>query len=153
MEKEKDLDNQSPVYEAKHKRPLLVRILEEVFAFVCTIILWFFIIITLYNKLYVNANPEEHHVLIVMALVSVAAIVILAGWQFYNWFRFHNKKRRKEFPTQSLEEVGRLYGISEKNMERLQNIRNVAVVEFRNHRYYYCIDGEDPIEIGMLHKK
>jgi poly-beta-1,6-N-acetyl-D-glucosamine biosynthesis protein PgaD len=153
LEKEKDSDKQSPVFEAKHKRSLLVRVLEDIIAIACTIILWFFIVITLYNKLYVNANDNQTNFFIIMALVCVAVVVIMVIWQFYNWFLFHDKKRRKEFPQQSLAEVGELYGISKDNMERLQKIRNVAVVEFRNHRYYYCIDGETPIEIGMLRKK
>ena len=144
---------QSPVYDAKNKRALPIRLLEKFLSIICTAILWIFIIITLYNKLYVNANNSLLHVFSILALFFIAAVLILGLWQFYNWFRFHNQKRRKEFPQQSLDEVGKLYGISARNMERLQQIRNAAVIEFRNHRYYYCIAGEAPIEIGMLRKK
>ena len=49
--------------------------------------------------------------------------------------------------------MARLYGISEKDMERLQNVKNEAVVKFENNHYYYCIGSEAPIEIGMLCRK
>ena len=144
---------QSPIYEANHKRYLLIRIIESILSIACTIILWLFVIITLYNKLYVHKNANLQHTLILMAIAIIAAISLMILWQFYNWLRFHRKKRRKAFPQQPLAEVGRLYGISADNMERLQQVRNAAVVEFRNHRYYYCIAGEAPIEIGMLREK
>jgi poly-beta-1,6-N-acetyl-D-glucosamine biosynthesis protein PgaD len=146
-------EQQSPIYEAKNKRHLLIRIIENILSLAFTIVLWLFIIITLYNKLYVNTNASLLHTLTIMTLVVIASILLIILWQFYNWLRFHRKKRRKDFPQQPLTEVGRLYGISAENMERLQQIRNVAVVEFRNHRYYYCIAGESPIEIGMLRKQ
>ena len=146
-------EQQSPIYEAKNKRHLLIRIIENILSLAFTIVLWLFIIITLYNKLYVNTNAGLLHTLTIMTLVVIASILLIILWQFYNWLRFHRKKRRKDFPQQTLAEVGRLYGISAENMERLQQIRNVAVVEFRNHRYYYCIAGESPIEIGMLQKQ
>jgi len=146
-------EQQSPIYEAKNKRHLLIRIIENILSLAFTIVLWLFIIITLYNKLYVNTNASLLHTLTIMTLVVIASILLIILWQFYNWLRFHRKKRRKDFPQQTLAEVGRLYGISAENMERLQQIRNVAVVEFRNHRYYYCIAGESPIEIGMLRKQ
>lgn len=144
---------QPPIYEANHKRYLLIRIMESILSVVCTIILWFFIVITLHNKLFINPNSSLQHTLTILALVFIVSIILLLLWQFYNWLRFHRKKRRKDFPQQTLAEIGRLYGISADNMERLQQIRNVAVVEFRNHRYYYCIAGEAPIEIGMLRKQ
>ena len=146
-------EQQPPIYEATHKRHLLIRIIENILSITFTIVLWLFIIITLYNKLYVNTNAGLLHTLTIMALIVIASILLIILWQFYNWLRFHRKKRRKDFPQQTLAEVGRLYGISAENMERLQQIRNVAVVEFRNHRYYYCIAGESPIEIGMLRKQ
>jgi len=146
-------EQQSPIYEAKNKRHLLIRIIENILSITFTIVLWLFIIITLYNKLYVNTNAGLLHTLTIMALIVIASILLIILWQFYNWLRFHRQKRRKDFPQQTLAEVGRLYGISAENMERLQQIRNIAVVEFRNHRYYYCIAGESPIEIGMLRKQ
>lgn len=142
-----------PVFDARNRRSLLVRALEKLVAICATIILWMFLTMTLYNKLYVEANDSLLHVALIMVLALALTVLLLGLWQFYNWFRYHNKGRRKEFKPQSLEEVGLLYGISLGNMERLQEIRNVAVVEFKNHRYYYCIDGEEPIEIGMLRKQ
>lgn len=142
----------APVFEAGGKRHPVVRLLENLIAVFCTLVMWLFLILTLYNKLYVNANPQEGRVLLTICLAFGAAFLLLGLWQLYNWLRFHKKARRKEFPHQSLAEVGKLYGISGENMERLQEIRKVAVVEFKNHRYYYCIQGQEPIEIGMLRK-
>ncbi len=141
-----------PVYETKDKRNILIRIGERVLAILATVVLWIFIAVTLHNKLFVDFNPSLSRVLWIIALAFVGAVLIMGGWQFYNWFRYHNKARRKEFRRQTLEEVGNLYGISAINMARLQDIRSVAVVEFKDHRYYYCINGEAPIEIRMLRK-
>lgn len=142
-----------PVYVVADKRFWLLRLLEKIVVILSTIILWGFIVLTLYHKLFVDINSSLTQVLAVMIVAFAAVVLLLGGWQFYNWFRFHKKARRRAFKQQSLAEVGSLYGISADNMERLQSIRNVAVVEFKNHRYYYCIAGEEPIEIGMLRKK
>lgn len=144
---------QEPVFDAKAKRNFFIRALEELVAIGATIILWMFLLSTLYNKLYVEVNGNLERMVLILLVSFVLTVVLLGGWQFYNWFRYHNKGRRKEFKAQSLEEVGRLYGISLDNMELLQEIRNVAVVEFKNHRYYYCIAGQEPIEIGMLRRQ
>ena len=72
---------------------------------------------------------------------------------FFIWFLYHGKERRREFPRQSIAEVGNLYGISSPNMEKLQSIRQAAVIQFKDHKYYYCMTGEPPIEIGMLREK
>ncbi|SHK85812.1 hypothetical protein SAMN05216582_12110 [Selenomonas ruminantium] len=142
-----------PVYEAKDKQNRLVRIVEKVIAVVATIALWVFLVLTLYHKLFVDVTPSLIRVLWILARSLGGAVLIMGVWQSYNWFRFHKKARRKEFKRQSLADLGSLYGISAQNMERLQEIRSVAVVEFKNHRYYYCIAGEAPIEIGMLRKR
>ncbi len=139
-----------PVYEAKDKQNWLVRIVEKVIAVVGTVILWIFMAWTLYQKLFVDVTPALLQVLWILVLALVGAVLLMGLWQAYNWFRYHKKARRKAFRKQSLAELGNLYGISDLNMLRLQEIRNVAVVEFKNHRYYYCIAGEPPIEIGML---
>ena len=142
-----------PVFEAKERQNFIIRVLEQLIAICATIVLWMFLLVAFYNKIYVETNASLEHVGEILLTSFILTVALLGGWQFYNWFRFHNKGRRKEFKPQSLEEVGMLYGISLGNMERLQEIRNVAVVEFKNHCYYYCIDGQNPIEIGMLRKK
>jgi hypothetical protein len=38
-------------------------------------------------------------------------------------------------------------------MTRLQAAKESVEVVFRDGRYYYCIKGEAPIEIGMLGKE
>ena len=142
-----------PVYETRDSRHVMVRALEKLLAFLGTLLLWAFLLATLYYKLVVESNPQEESVLRIICIALAGSVVILGLWQLYNWLRFRNKARRKEFRMQGLEEVGRLYGISGGNMLRLQEIRSLAVVEFKNHRYYYCTEGQDPIEIGMLRKK
>ena len=141
-----------PIYARKDDRPLLIRWGEKLFAILATLVMWVFLIWTLYQKLYVDAGEKLWSVLQVLAIGLLFSVALLGFWQFYNWFRFHNKARRREFPRQGLDEVGSLYGISAVDMARLQDVRKAAVVKFRNHRYYYCIDGEESIEIGMLRR-
>lgn len=141
------------VYDAKDRRSIIVRALESFIAFVLTVAMWFFLIKTLYIKLYVDANDSLEQILLILLVSSLGAAVVLGGWQFYNWLRFHKKQRRKEFPPQSPAEVARIYGISEEDMTRLQTAKESAAVVFRDGKYYYCIKGEAPIEIGMLGKE
>ena len=141
-----------PAYEAKDKQNWLVRIVEKLIAVVATVVLWVFLGLTLYYKLFVDITPALMRVLWILVMALGGAVLLMGLWQSYNWLRFHKKARRKAFKRQSLAELGSIYGISDINMLRLQEIRSVAVVEFKNHRYYYCIEGAPPIEIGMLRK-
>ena len=148
----KDEKVSDPVYEAKDQRNILIRIGEKILTIFATVVLWIFIALTLHHKLFAESNASLLRVWWIMALAFVIAVLLMVAWQFYNWFRYHNKARRRDFRRQTLAEVGKLYGISAINMARLQKVRNVAVVECRDHHYYYCIDGERPIEIRMLSK-
>ena len=141
------------VYDAKDRRSIIVRALESLTAFILTAAMWIFLIHTLYIKLYVEANDSLEQIFFILFVSSIGAAVVLGGWQFYNWQRFHKKQRRKAFPPQSPAEVARIYGISEENMMRLQAAKESAAVVFRDGKYYYCIKGEAPIEIGMLGKE
>ena len=139
-----------PIYARNDDRHFLIRWGEKIFAVVATLVMWAFLAFTLYNKLYVEAGESLWQVMSVLGIGLLVSLLLLGGWQFYNWFLYRGKDRRKEFRRQSLEEVGSLYGISATDMAQLQDIRKAAVVQFRDHRYYYCIDGEKFIEIGML---
>jgi hypothetical protein len=141
-----------PIYAAKDDRHFLIRWGEKLLAVLSTIVLWGFLSVTLYRKLFVEANESLQLVLAILLLGLVISVLLLGSWQLYNWARYRKKTRRQEFRRQTLAEEGVLYGISESNMARLQDIRKAAVVEFRQHRYYYCIDGEEAIEIGMLNR-
>ena len=141
-----------PIYSANDKRHFLIRWGERIFAIVMTIIMWIFIAITLHNKLYIEVGDGFWHVIDIMVLGGVAAVIVLGIWQWYNWILYHGKSRRKEFKHHSLHEVGALYGISAEDMARLLDVRKAAVVEFRDHRYYYCLDDGVSIEITSLRK-
>lgn len=141
-----------PIYAAKDDRHFLIRWGEKLLAVISTLVLWVFLGVTLYYKLFVEANESLQLVLLILLLGLILSVLLLGSWQLYNWGRYRKKTRRQEFRRQTMEEVGNLYGISATNMARLQDIRKAAVVEFRQHRYYYCIDGEEAIEIGMLNR-
>ena len=141
-----------PIYAARDDRHFLIRWGEKLLAVLSTLVLWVFLCVTLYYKLCVEVSESLLLVLAILLLGLVVSVLLLGSWQFYNWARFHKKTRRQEFRRQTLEEVGALYGISATDMAKLQDVRKAAVVECRQHRYYYCIDGEAAIEIGMLNR-
>ena len=141
-----------PIYARKDDRHFLIRWGEKIFAVVATLVMWAFLGYTLYNKLYVEAGESLWQVMAILGIGLLVSLLFLGGWQFYNWILYRGKDRRREFRRQSLEEVGNLYGISATDMAYLQDIRKAAVVQFHDNRYYYCIDGEKTIEIGMLRK-
>ena len=153
MKANKSRQEIKPIYAVNDDRNFLIRWGEKIFTLIATLVLWCFLAMTLYNKLYVESGESLWQVLEILAIGFIFSAFLLGFWQFYNWFRYHGKARRKEFRRQSFEEVGKLYGISSSDMAYLQDVRKAAVVQFKDHRYYYCIDGEKSIAIGMLNDK
>ena len=121
-------------------------------AVVATAVLWVFMTHTLYEELVVYASPALWATIDILVIAFVAALLVLGAWQAYNWLWFRDKRRRREFRWQPLEEVAVLYGVSGSDMAVLQDVRQAAVVEFREGRYFYCVDDHEPIEITVLHK-
>lgn len=140
----KDKDNKQDIIidETSHRNKLVV-LLEKLIAVVFTILMWCFLIWHIYSKLFSDVYADSSMEMLVLLLIVFVIILVVAGsWQFYNWYLYHGKDRRREFPPQPLDEVGELYGISSPNMERLQAIRQAAVIQFKDHKYYYCVEGE-----------
>ena len=139
--------------ETSHRNKRVV-LMERLIAILFTILMWCFLFFDIYSKLFSGAYLESSiEMLMLFLIVFLIVLIVTGGWQFYNWYLYHGKDRRREFPPQSLDEVGTLYGISSPNMERLQSIRQAAVIQFKDHKYYYCVNGEPPIEIVMLREK
>lgn len=142
-----------PIYARNDDRHFLIRWGEKIFAVVMTILVWIFMITRLHYKLTTEAGDGLFQVFDFLLIGFGLTLFALILWQIYNYSRFHKRERRKEFRDHTLSEFGLLYGISAENMSKLQEIRKAAVVRFENNRYYYCIDGEPAIEIGMLRKE
>nr|WP_019571460.1 MULTISPECIES: poly-beta-1,6-N-acetyl-D-glucosamine biosynthesis protein PgaD [Thioalkalivibrio] len=60
-----------------------------------------------------------------IAIVSAGAIFI--GWAGYNWFRFHNKERRRAPEPVGTEELARHFGIDRDEAEIIATARIVTV--------------------------
>ncbi len=148
MTKDREED---PVIYAPEKRSSLLGIIEKILAVIFTVLLWCFLLFYIYSRLFQTESMERTTSMMEFLLLAVGVIFLVEfGWQFYNWFLFHGKDRRREFPAQSLQEVGRLYGITEHHMEELLLVQHMAVVRYEDNKYYYCIEGREPIEIVML---
>ena len=144
---------EEPIIDETNKRNKLVVYLEWLVSVIGTILVWCFLAWDIYVKLFSGQYSGSWSMFILLLFVMLVIILVGGGWQFYNWYLYHGKERRREFPRQSISEVGNLYGISGSNMEKLQAIRQAAVIQFKDHKYYYCVTGEAPIEIGMLREK
>ena len=143
----------SLIIDETSKRNKLLVVLEWLVSVIGTILVWCFLARDIYEKLFSGQYSGSMSMFILLLFVMLVIVVVAGCWQFYNWFLYHGKERRREFPRQSIAEVGNLYGISSPNMEKLQSIRQAAVIQFKDHKYYYCMTGEPPIEIGMLREK
>lgn len=144
-------DKNKPLIYVPEKRNKFIHKLELIFSFIFTIVLWGGAIKYIYEMLFTAIYINRTINMVLMLLIAfVIVLVIEFGWQFYNWFKFHGPDRRKTFPRQSLKEVGCLYGISEENMEVLQIIQRAAIIRYADNKYYYCIEGYNPIEIKSL---
>lgn len=143
--------DKTPIIYAPENRSRWLHILEKLLAGIFTLVLWFWVLRYIYNQLFdATTVSKSVDMMIFLLIATVVIFLVEAFWQFYNWMLFHGKDRRREFPTQGLDEVGELYGISRDHMETLQEIQRAAVVRYEDNRYYYCIEGQDPIEIVML---
>ena len=148
------MKNKNPIIYAPERQNRVRYWAERIVSVLLTLAVWFFLLQYIYNQLF--AAELAAKTTDIMEFLGLAVLIVLAvegGWQFYNWFLYHGKERRKEFPQQPLEEVGKLYGISGERMEDLQQIQRVAVVLYDDNRYYYSIEGKELIEIVTLREE
>jgi len=61
------------------------------------------------------------------ALVIVAIAVSVVGWSGINYYRFHNKERRKATPATNAREVSEFFGLSETEIVRAQTSRRLTI--------------------------
>ena len=142
-----------PIIVANNGRSSVKIWLEKILSVVLTFALWYILISSIIDKLFIT-NLDRTILTFAVLGIALALIILIGGmWQFYNWTLYHGKDRRQEFPRQSLEELGQLYGISGENMYKLQEIQSAAVIRFEDGRYYYCMKNHDPIEISALREE
>jgi biofilm PGA synthesis protein PgaD len=63
----------------------------------------------------------------VYALVIFIAGVVFIGWAGYNWFRFHNRERRRAPPPVDASQLAWHFGISTEQAEEVERARIVTV--------------------------
>jgi len=151
---EQDFSAKNVIINVPEKRNRLVYRLEQIIAYVLTILVWWGMLHYLYQNLFhIETIKKTADMMFFLFFVMLLIFLIEAGWQFYNLRRYGGKDRRKEFSPQSLEEVGKLYGISAENMKTLSQVQKVAVIRWKNNKYYYTIEGKEPIEVVTLREK
>lgn len=144
-------EKNSPIVYVPEKVSKLRYWTETIISLILTVIMWVVLLLYIYYRLFTPENIGRTIDIFEFLLIAAAVILIIGGgWQFYNWFLFHGKDRRQAFPRQSQDVVGSLYGISGEDLTKLQNIQRAAVVRHKDGRYYYCIEGQEPIEITTL---
>ena len=140
-----------PIIDVGYKRHWLIRWLEKIIILLLDLGLWGFLLYEFYVYFIVGSyRGVAVHTMEGLFLAGILILLVLSGWQYYNWFLFHGKDRRRAFQRQSLAEVARLYGMEEQDMEVLQSSFRRADVFCRDGVYYYQPEGKDPVRIGML---
>lgn len=118
-----------------------------------TICLWLVLYQEIASQLLGARRQQSLNMLIFLVVVSAIIFVIMGGWQFYNWYLFHGKERRKAFKKQPLSEVASLYGMSETEMAQMQGDFRQAEVVYAAGRYWYVLPEGRRIEITSLREK
>lgn len=144
-----------PLIDASYKLPKWRIFLEAAFSVLMTLGVWAVLLLGIVPTAFGSAAKRQQSGRMFLFLFILAVIIFLlfAAWQYYNWHRFHGKDRRKAFAPQPLEEVGHLYGIELKDMEKLQGRFRSADVIYQDGRYYYQLPGENPIAITALDER
>lgn len=135
------------------RRNKLVVFTEWGLSIVLTIFLWIVLFQGIINQLLGERLQQTLRMMSFLFIVSVLIFLIMGGWQFYNWYRFHGKDRRKAFKQQPLREVAVLYGMSESEMERIQGNFRQASVRYQDGHYWYVLPGAQSVEIKSLREK
>lgn len=149
-----ETEKEEILIDVSERRSKLVKIIEAVLSIIFTLLMWEFVAWMLLTNLIYGTVPDgSRAVLLVLPIAALAAVLLLGIWQLYNWARFHGKDRRREFPPQSLGEVGSLYGIIEEDMKRLQESCQSVKVHFGGGHYYYVEENDFPIEIRSLREE
>ena len=150
----KEFEDDDVIINVPEKQNPLVHTLEQMIAYVLTLLLWGEVLHYIYKNLFQFETWGKTVEMVAFLVLAMSIVFLLEGiWQFYNLRKYGGTDRRKEFPGQSMEEVGELYGISAGNMEVLSQVQKVAVIRWENKKYYYTIEGNEPIEIATLREE
>lgn len=150
MEASRGAGSAEPVIDEGESRSLPRKSIEFILTCLGTAVMWLALAVYVYQRIFAAGDDRAFAIFILLAFITFAIIIVQGGWQLYNWWRFHGKDRRREFPMQPLAVVGDLYGIEECDMETLQDIRQAAVIRFADSKYYYVVENHEPIEIMSL---
>lgn len=135
------------------RRKRWVVFLEWLVSIVLTLLLWVVLYKEIINQLLGRGLPRTLGMLSFLLIVSLLIFVVMGGWQFYNWYRFHGKDRRKTFEQQPLSEVAVLYGMSTSDMQIIQGDFRQASVQYQDGHYWYVLPDGQSVEIKALREK
>lgn len=153
MKPESHKRHSSWIININSRRNKLVVSAEWGLSVVLTIFLWIILFKGIVNQLLGEKLQQTLGMMSFLFVVSALIFLIMGGWQFYNWYRFHGKDRRKAFKKQPLSEVAALYGMSENDMQIIQSdFRQASVLYQDGHYWYVPLDGQS-VEIKALREK
>ena len=153
MNKENHSSKHSWIININSRRKRWVVFLEWLVSIVLTLLLWVVLYKEIINQLLGRGLPRTLGMLSFLLIVSLLIFVVMGGWQFYNWYRFHGKDRRKTFEQQPLSEVAVLYGMSTSDMQIIQGDFRQASVRYQDGHYWYVLPDGQSVEIKSLREK
>jgi poly-beta-1,6-N-acetyl-D-glucosamine biosynthesis protein PgaD len=153
MNKENHSSKHSWIININSRRKRWAVSLEWLVSIALTLLLWVVLYKEIVSQLLGRKLQQTLEMLSFLFVVSLIIFIVMGGWQFYNWYRFHGKDRRKAFKQQPLSEVAALYGMSENDMKIIQGNFRQASVQYQYGRYWYVLPDEQSVEIKSLREK
>jgi len=126
----------APGLRHRHRRAgdqLLTLIMWGIYAYLwlpaISLIAWFIGIDLFYQEMVVNGGFDAFVELSAWYLVVIVLIiVIVSGWSASNYFRFHDKNRRQQWPEVNDSEIAEWFGIDTDRLDHLRKSDRTLLV-------------------------
>lgn len=141
-----------PIIYRPEGRSKWVRFLEYVIIFLGTALVWYFFVRHMVFTLLGSAYSMTKEVFFFLALVAIVELIAIVGWGYYNKWRYGDLNRRKGFPMLSDDKFAKIYGLTEADLQKLREMKDVDVVGL-GEGLAWRIDGKEIMFTETKHIK
>lgn len=127
----------NPIINNEKSRNKFIVLIEKLIRIVCTLVLWYFILLHIFEVLVLNHYEKTIQTFEFLGIISLVVFLILFLWQHYNLYMFGSLERRKPRGAATKEHVANRFSISEDSLSKLQDSSrlNVRKVDFASSYY------------------
>lgn len=126
----------TPIINNERHRNKFVVAIEKLIMFVCTLLLWYFLLRHIFNKLLVENYVKTIEILFFLALVALGIFLLLLLWQEYNIHMYRKSDRRKSRGLATDELVAVKFHIDASSLPALRRAKYLQVRKDGAISYY-----------------